>query len=47
MTDQTADALLQTLNCVCAELSDREFVVCSIVTDNASNEIAAVRDLRT
>jgi hypothetical protein len=47
MTDQTADALIQTLHDVCADLSDRAFVVCSVVTDNASNEIAAVRDLRT
>jgi hypothetical protein len=47
MTDQTADALLQTLHDVCADLSDRGFVVCSIVPDNAINEIVAVRDLRT
>jgi hypothetical protein len=47
MTDQTADTLLQTLHDVCADLSERGFVVCSIVTDNASNEIATVRDLQT
>jgi hypothetical protein len=47
MTDQTADTLLQTLQDVCADLLGRGFVVCSIVTDNASNEIAVVRDLRT
>jgi hypothetical protein len=37
--------LLQTLQNVCADLSDRGFVVCSIVTDSANNEIAAVRYL--
>jgi hypothetical protein len=46
MTDQTANTLLQTLHDVCADLSDRESVICSIVTDKASNEIATVGDLR-
>jgi hypothetical protein len=40
--DQTAAKLVDTLKGICIDLKEKGFVVCSIVTDNASNEIAAV-----
>jgi hypothetical protein len=47
MTDQTTNTILQALHRVCADLSGRRFLVCSIVPGNASHEIAAPGDLRT
>jgi hypothetical protein len=41
--DQTAATLVDTLKGICTDLKEKRFVVCSIVTDKASNEIAAVR----
>jgi hypothetical protein len=37
--------LLRTLKNFCASLSQTGFIVCSIVTDNGGNKIAAVRGL--
>jgi hypothetical protein len=42
--DQTAATLIERFLQICRNLMRKGFVVCSIVTDNATNEIAAVRD---
>jgi hypothetical protein len=45
ITDQTADTLPLTLDSVCVNLREKRVIVCAIRTDNANNEIAAVRTL--
>jgi hypothetical protein len=43
--DQTVATLVDPLKGICTDLKEKGFVVCSIVTGNASHEIAAVREL--
>jgi hypothetical protein len=45
IADQPAATLIERLLEICCNPMRKRFVVCSIVTDNATNEIAAVRDL--
>jgi hypothetical protein len=47
LTGQTAETVLRTLHGVCEILRKKGFVICSIVTDNTRNEIAAVRAFST
>jgi hypothetical protein len=45
MDDFKAKTICDSLEKVVGELVDRHFILCSIVTDNAANEAAAVREL--
>jgi hypothetical protein len=44
ISKQTADTLIDKVKEICTDLSDKGLSLCGSVTDNASNEIAAVRD---
>jgi KaiC/GvpD/RAD55 family RecA-like ATPase len=45
IADQTTATLIERLLEICRNLMRKRFVVCRIVTDNATDEIVAVRDL--